>query len=295
MSRQDHPFYDKHSDVLKALWSIDRSAKSPEEKLSKLKAAIASSSSATLVDVLDDKTGESKAKVPPLIIACFEGDYDAIKFLLDNGADPNQTESEHNLTAIHVLVDGPYKGQTITETQRAELIREMVKKGANVNLPDKHQLAPIHKAAINDRPECLDALLEAKADPNVVFMGERAISIAARQNRDKILKKLLDCPRTQKDVTNETGGTVLHFAAAGMVDSPECVDLLIKAGLNLNAQDQRGNTPAIVACFFNKPIILKSLITAKADLTLKNKEGKDVNAIAEDRDVEECKAVLQAK
>jgi ankyrin repeat protein len=80
-----------------------------------------------------------------------------------------------------------------------------------------------------------------------------------------------------------------------MIDSPECVDLLIKAGLNLNAQDQRGNTPAMVACFFNKPNILKSLIAAKADLTLKNNEGKDVNAICDERDVDECKAVLQAK
>jgi len=47
-------------------------------------------------------------------------------------------------------------------------------------------------------------------------MGERAISIAARQNRDQILKKLIDYKHTQIDVKNETGGTVLHFAAAGL-------------------------------------------------------------------------------
>jgi hypothetical protein len=64
---------------------------------------------------------------------------------MKNGADPNQTETEHNLTPIHVLVDGPYKGQTITEQQRADLIREMVNKGADVNHTDKHQLAPVHK------------------------------------------------------------------------------------------------------------------------------------------------------
>jgi len=79
----------------------------------------------------------------------------------------------------------------------------------------------------------------------------------------------------------------------GMVDSPECVELLLKAGLNVNLQDQRGNTPAMVACFFNKPNILRSLIAAKADLTLKNNEGKDANAICQEREADECKALLQ--
>jgi ankyrin repeat protein len=79
-----------------------------------------------------------------------------------------------------------------------------------------------------------------------------------------------------------------------MVDSADCVNLLIKAGLPINAQDQRGNTPAIVACFFNKPQILRSLIDGKADLTIKNKEGKDVAAICEERDVDECQAVLKS-
>jgi ankyrin repeat protein len=108
----------------------------------------------------------------------------------------------------------------------------MVKKGTDVNHPDKHQLRPVHKlifylnfiilykfvfrVAINDHPDCLDALVEANVDPNAVFMGERAISIAARQNRDKILKKLIDYKKTQVDFKNETGGTVLHFAAAGL-------------------------------------------------------------------------------
>lgn len=77
-----------------------------------------------------------------------------------------------------------------------------------------------------------------------------------------------------------------------MVDSPECVDLLLQAGLDVNAQDQRGNTPAIVACFFNKPRILHSLVAAKADLNVKNNEGKDAKTICEERDVPDCAQVI---
>lgn len=66
-----------------------------------------------------------------MIIACFEGDVDIIRFFIEvslaldhsdeicfssheqNGADPNQTESEHHLTPIHVLCDAEYHGQSL--------------------------------------------------------------------------------------------------------------------------------------------------------------------------------------
>ena len=145
-------------------------------------------------------------------------------------------------------------------------------------------------------------------------MGDRAISIAARQNRDKILRKLLNYSETKVDDRNQAGGTVLHMAAAGMcfifflfciltsftllkamVDSPECVQLLIGAGLDVNSQDQKGNTPSMIACFFNKPRILRALIAANADLSIKNVEEKDAAAICDERAMDECKEVLQQK
>ncbi len=74
----------------------------------------------------------------------------------------------------------------------------------------------LFRVAINDRPLCLDALIQGKVDPNVLFMGERAIGIAARQNRDQILKRLINYSETKLDMKNDIGGTVLHFAAAGL-------------------------------------------------------------------------------
>jgi ankyrin repeat protein len=59
----------------------------------------------------------------------------------------------------------------------------------------------------------------------------------------------------------------------GIVDSPECVDLLLHHGAKVNAQDLKNNTAAMVACFFNKPRILTNLIRAGADLTVRNNEG----------------------
>ncbi|CAF3479345.1 unnamed protein product, partial [Rotaria sp. Silwood2] len=51
---------------------MDRSNKNSDEKLAKLKESVNKYSANGLVDIYDDKTGESRAKVTILIIACFE-------------------------------------------------------------------------------------------------------------------------------------------------------------------------------------------------------------------------------
>ncbi len=40
---------------------------------------------------------------------------------LQNGADPNQTESEHHLTPIHVLCDAEYHGQSLRVCLRKKI------------------------------------------------------------------------------------------------------------------------------------------------------------------------------
>ena len=51
------------------------------------------------------------------------------------------------------------------------MVRLLVKHNANVNHLDRNNMAPIHKAVIHDRPECVQELMEAKSDPNVLYMG----------------------------------------------------------------------------------------------------------------------------
>ena len=51
------------------------------------------------------------------------------------------------------------------------------------------------------------------------------------------------------------------------------MELLLQHAAKVNAQDLKNNTAAMVACFFNKPRILATLIRAGADLTVRNNEG----------------------
>lgn len=78
-----------------------------------------------------------------------------------------------------------------------------------------------------------------------------------------------------------------------MVDAPECVQLLVQAGVPINAQDDRGNTPLIFACFFDRPRIVKTLLDGNADVSIKNNEGKDALAVCEERSSTDCKQILE--
>ncbi len=88
------------------------------------------------------------------------------------------------------------------------------------------------------------------------------------------------------------GGTPLHFACAAIVDSPSCVEMLIKRGAKVNVQDHKKNTPVMVAAFFNKPKIMQYLIEQEADLSIRNNEDKDAYDVADEKDHYECKALI---
>lgn len=287
-------FRDKHHPILRAIWDIDKDEINTTEKLRKLEDVVIRQRNdpSILCDVLDDITGKPIAQATPLIIACFEGDPDVIRFLVDAGADPNQSESEHHLTPIHVLCDAEYQGQFLRQKDRADLVKLMIKRGANVNHLDRNAMTAIHKAVIHDRPECVQVLMEAKADPNVVYLGDTPLSIAARHNRIRICQILLQFHDTNVNHKNDQGGTPLHFASAAIVDSPECVEMLLAAGARVNAMDIRRNTAAMVATFFSKPNILTTLIRAGADLSAQNNEGRTAYEIAKEKEHDECLAII---
>ncbi|CAF3553634.1 unnamed protein product [Rotaria sp. Silwood1] len=290
-SSTDRAFKDKHHPLLIAIWNTDRTQTNVDEKLKGLRDLIKKGTNPSInCEILHEQTGTPIAQVSPLIIACFEGDVDIIRFFIENGADPNQTESEHHLTPIHVLCDAEYHGQSLRQKDRADLIRLLIKHGAQVNHLDRSSMAAIHKAVIHDRPECVEVLMDAHADPNVAFMGDTPLSIAARHNRRKIVQILLNHKETNVNHRNDQGGTALHFASAGIVDSPECVELLLKHGAKVNAQDLKNNTAAMVACFFNKPRILTTLIRAGADLAVRNNE--DAHDVAVEKEFDECKELV---
>jgi ankyrin repeat protein len=109
----ERPFKNQHHPLIRAIWNVERFNPKLDEKLKDLKCLLKKQNPSILCDILHDVTGQPIAQATPLIIACFEGDPDVIKLLIESCADVNQTESEHHLTPLHVICDAEYFGQSL--------------------------------------------------------------------------------------------------------------------------------------------------------------------------------------
>lgn len=109
----DRPFKDSHHELIREIWNVDRFNPKLDEKLKELRVLLKEYNPSILCDILHDVTGQPIAQATPLLIACFEGDSDVIKLLIEHNADVNQTESEHHLTPLHVVCDAEYHGQSL--------------------------------------------------------------------------------------------------------------------------------------------------------------------------------------
>ncbi len=188
----------------------------------------------------------------PLVVAVQRRWIDAAKELLQAKADPNlETKPEYfsGGTPLHFA----------TENDDADMIKLLVASHANINARDRTETTPLFPAVVNGRSKAVVALLEAKADPNVV--------------------------RTSKD---RERWTPLHYAAEkGKV---EIVEALLQHGANPDAQtgyspqspqfpgspqnrsDLTGVTPLYLATLNNQADSVKLLLAHKADPNLPAKD-----------------------
>ncbi|KAL3904149.1 MAG: hypothetical protein SGPRY_011399, partial [Prymnesium sp.] len=125
--------------------------------------------------------------------------------------------------------------------RRPEIIRELLRRGANVNLPN-HEGVTALMAAANTGGMCEALmLLQHSADGNIRRNdGGTAIMIAANSNQHEVLQLLLAHDSSAVNVQSEFGMSALMIAARSGADS--CVKTLIQAGASVQQQCQAGKT-----------------------------------------------------
>ena len=191
---------------------------------------------------------ENRYGVTPIALACESGSAAIVERLLKAGVSADAT-GPHGETALHTCA---YAGSTAA-------VRVLVAAGASVDPGDSWRgQTPLMWAAAERHPETMQALIEAGADVN----ARSTIIEWERQRTDEPRDKWLP----------PGGWTPLLLAARESCVT--CVDVLAKAGADLNIVDPERHTALIVALTNGHFDVAGRLIDLGADLDMQDNVGQ---------------------
>ncbi|ORX43242.1 ankyrin [Piromyces finnis] len=177
----------------------------------------------------------------PLILACKEGHYELIKFLIENGADCSYQNPLGNTAffyadeiSMKLLLDHCKEWDHLDHLSRCP-------NKPNPNIKNKESITPIIH-------HC-------------------------REGHDEVVQMMLKYSFVDITTKDMSGHTCLHYAC-----SKSSIDLIEKLisfkSISVNAKTNEGNTPLHIAVYRNNLDMVKLLLKLQADPTIKNSKNK---------------------
>ena len=156
----------------------------------------------------------------------------------------NDVDEDENIPLSEKLGDAAMYGKLAK-------VEQLIAEGADVNAITECGKTPLMLAAMYGHKSVMEALLNAKADPNLggeeeFEEGTTALMCIASSlfasNRPEIIKFLVN-RGADVNAHNDNGETALIVAC----DNADSVKALIEAGADVNQADNEGNTPIMLA------------------------------------------------
>lgn len=273
------------------------------------------------LDVVNQK-GETA-----LHVACQQNCPESVGLLLEKGADALAKDREENsplmcaaqrgfvrnveklLEVDGVEIDGQNKqGKTalnLAASEHAEVVKALLAKEADADIPDKEGQIPLHRAAFQENLESLQALLEKTKNPNHQDKeGNTALILTANHesSRLKSAAMLLACEHIDPDLRNKEGDSALHLACYNMTTKNDLALLMIRSKrFNLNlptvnedpaAEGYKANTAAHIAVIAGDSAMVKALAEGGADFLVPNREGKNAFQLAGELGKGDCLSAM---
>ncbi|EER13400.1 ankyrin repeat domain containing protein [Perkinsus marinus ATCC 50983] len=232
---------------------------------------------------------------PALVRAALWRRPDLVRELLHEGADPTESTSGGE-TALFSAVRGGhlYKAEFLLDNGAAvdkevwgrtalheavrvgavDLMRLLLKHGANPNLIAKNGQTALHFAAVNGHPGAVELLVEEGVNLNAEdTLGWSALHWAAYKGHSNIVDLLLEHGANTTKLTTREGASPLICAVARQdCDSTarlEIIRALLEHGAQPNGQDGDGETPLHFAVSFLEYDVAQVLLENGADPTIR--------------------------
>lgn len=190
-----------------------------------------------------------------------EGQLDEVKSLIPDYFNANVMH-ETGKTPLLVAING----------DQGEVMRYLIAQGADVNRSGRDGERPIERALDRCSEENLLMLLEAGAtcDGLEAELSERFASVAIYGDL-ALAKKMLEVGANINFKNRERGNTALHHAVAEQ--KIDRIDFLLLSKANVNVQNQREQTPLMLAAKEESAAVMTRLLKCGADLGLKDEYG----------------------
>jgi len=245
--------------------------------------------------------------ITPLMLAAVAGSREAMKLLIDRGAEVNAKNafdstalmwSATDLEKTRLLLDAHADPNIVSKAGRtalliaamsdrsAAIVKLLIAKGADTKAVDRAQFTALAAAASGGDLETLKIMIDAGLDVNQPMIAGLTPLIFAGSRADLPAVKLLLAKGANVNlIASNFGGTVkngpiaLGHANALMFSvterNLELVKALLDAGADVNVKDMRGmNTLMLaVATDHQSPEIISMVIAKTADLAAKDAYG----------------------
>jgi len=260
-----------------------------------------------IVELLLENNADVEVKYDsetPLHLAAGKGNQKIAELLINAGADVNAKDEDDNTPLILAAWNG-------YQHKYKEVVELLIAKGADINSENNEGKTPLMLAKEHNYEHLIQVLNQHGAKVSV-GLKKKESSIPLEEIISKVTEFEAICnnPQCPKNTTplhcavdqegygktefaeylinnganinaqNEFGNTPLIVAAKAGI--PTCVDLLIKKGAELNLQTNKGDTALHWAAKNGDSQILKLLLEAGLDPKIKNFDNKTAYDLAND-------------
>lgn len=163
---------------------------------------------------------------------------------------------------------------SVRSGKNLDVVKELIKKGANINAAEEYGYTPLHAAALNDKGDFIFALVDAGAFINArnvnaltpLHLASEGSPFSWGKSNLAAIRALI-AVGADLNVSDSNGDTPLHRVAFFVTtEAASAMQLLIEAGADVNTINKYGNTPLQAAINKNNQVAATLLLEAGGHL-----------------------------